>query len=303
MSGSTVQPSWNPVTDWQLLFQYHFMHNAFLAGTIIAVVAGAAGYFLVLRAQAFAGHALAHIGFAGAAGALLLGVSPVAGLMTAGVAAALGMSALDVGSGRTGARSVNVVTIGTVYTFFLGLGLLFLQLYSGQAENAYSILFGAVLGISDQDVQVVEVTAAFTLVALALVARPLLFSSIDPDVAAARGVPVRLLGAGFLVLLAFAVAQAVQVVGVLLIFALLVAPAATAQQLTARPSAAIALSIVLSVVFTWLGTSIGYFAPYAVVGFYITSLAFGTYLAVRLIVAGRRWSDRRHVRVATRAAA
>jgi zinc/manganese transport system permease protein len=299
--GSTVQPSWNPVADWQLLFQYHFMQNAFLAGTIIAVVAGAAGYFMVLRGQAFAGHALAHIGFSGAAGALLLGISPIAGLLAAGVAAALGMSALDLGGPR--GRIGNVVTIGTVYTFFLGLGLLFLQLYSGQAENAYSILFGAVLGIGDQDVQVVELAAVVTAGTLLLIGRPLLFASIDPDVAAARGVPVRLLETGFLILLAFAVAQAVQVVGVLLIFALLVAPAATAQQLTASPSAAIGLSIVLSLLFTWAGLSIAYFAPYAVVGFYITSLAFGTYLLVRLLVTVRRRAGRRTLSLASRAAA
>ncbi|HEY8687416.1 MAG TPA: metal ABC transporter permease [Chloroflexota bacterium] len=281
MPGTSVQLSWNPFTDLQLLFQYHFMHNAFLAGTLIALAAGPVGYFMVLRGQAFAGHALAHVGFSGAAGALLIGVSPLIGLLVVSVAAALGISVLNNDSNDTGAGSA--VAIGTVYTFFLGLGLLFLQLYSGQAENVYSILFGAVLGVSDGDVQVVVVTAAATLGGLAIMGRPLFFASIDPDVAAAQGVPVRSLGLGFLVVLAFAVAQAVQVVGVLLIFALLVAPAATAQRLTSRPGVAIGLSIALSLVFTWLGLAIAYFAPYAVVGFYITSLAFGTYVGVRLL--------------------
>lgn len=279
MPGSSLQFSWNPLTDLQLLFQYHFMHNAFLAGTLIALAAGPVGYFMVLRGQAFAGHALAHVGFSGATGALLIGVSPLAGLLAVSITAALGMSLLSRGRNDTGADSA--VAIGTIYTFFLGLGLLFLQLYSGQAENVYSILFGAVLGISDQDVRVVAVTATVTLAGLALMGRPLLFASIDPDVAAAQGVPVRLLGLGFLVVLAFAVSQAVQVVGVLLIFALLVAPAATAQRLTSRPGVAIVISIGLSLLFTWLGLAIAYFAPYAVVGFYITSLAFGTYVCVR----------------------
>jgi zinc/manganese transport system permease protein len=285
MPGASVQLSWNPFTDLQLLFQYHFMHNAFLAGTLIALAAGPVGYFMVLRGQAFAGHALAHVGFSGAAGALLIGVSPLIGLLVVSVAAALGISVLNDDSNDTGAGSA--VAIGTVYTFFLGLGLLFLQLYSGQAENVYSILFGAVLGVSDGDVQVVVVTAAATLGGLAIMGRPLFFASIDPDVAAAQGVPVRSLGLGFLVVLAFAVAQAVQVVGVLLIFALLVAPAATAQRLTSRPGVAIGLSIALSLVFTWLGLAIAYFAPYAVVGFYITSLAFGTYVVVRLLELAR----------------
>jgi zinc/manganese transport system permease protein len=291
VAGSSVQASWNPLTDLQLLFQYHFMLNAFLAGTIIAIAAGAVGYFMVLRGQAFAGHALAHVGFAGAAGALLLGLSPIIGLLAVGIIAALGMSLLDIG--ERGAQGGNAVAIGTVYTFCLGLGLLFLQLYSGQAENVYSILFGAVLGVSDQDVRVAASTAAVTLFGLIAIGRPLLFASIDADVAAARGVPVRLLSTVFLVLLAFAVAQAVQVVGVLLIFALLVAPAATAQCLTSRPGAAIALSILLSLLFTWLGLAIAYFAPYSVVGFYITSLAFGTYVLVRLISLARGHLGRR----------
>jgi zinc/manganese transport system permease protein len=280
MSGASVQPSWNPITDFQLLFQYHFMHNAFLAGSLIAIAAGPVGYFMVLRGQAFAGHALAHVGFAGAAGALLIGLSPIVGLLVVGIAAALGMSLLN--SETSGSSGETAVAIGTVYTFCLGLGLLFLQLYSGQAENVYSILFGAVLGINDQDVQVVALTAAITLAILLLIGRPLLFASIDPDVAVAQGVPVRLLGVAFLIILAFAVAQAVQVVGVLLIFALLVAPAATAQRLTTRPVVAVGLSILLSLLFTWLGLAIAYFGPYAVVGFYITSLAFGTYVLVRV---------------------
>jgi len=276
----TVQFSWNPLTDLQLLFQYHFMQNAFLAGTVVAVAAGAIGYFMVLREQTFAGHALAHIGFAGAAGALLLGISPVVGLLAVGIVAALTMSSL--GAQESGPRGQSAVAIGTVYTFSLGLGLLFLQLYSGQAENVVGILFGAVLGISDQDVSIVGLTAAVAIATLVAIGRPLLFASIDPDVAAAQGVPVRLLSSAFFVLLAFAVAQAVQVVGILLVFALLVAPAATAQRLTARPGVAIVVSVVLSLLFTWTGLAVAYFAPYAVVGFYVTSVAFGTYLLVRL---------------------
>lgn len=281
-----MQASWNPITDLQLLFQYHFMQNAFLAGTIVAIVAGVVGYYMVLRAQTFAGHALAHVGFAGATGALLFGLSPIVGLLVVGIGAALGIGALEERQGT--AQLSDGVAVAAVFTFGLGLGLLFLHLYAGQAENAYAILFGAVLGISDSDVLLIAVTAVVALSALGLIARPLLFASIDPDVARARGLPVRALSTGFLVLVAFAVAQAVQVVGTLLIFALLVTPAAIAQRLTARPSLSVVLSVLLALLFTWLGLAIAYFAPYSVVGFYVTSLAFGTYALVRLVSTGRR---------------
>lgn len=280
-----MQPSWNPFTDLQLLFEFHFMHNAFLAGTMVAVIAGAVGYFVVLRAQTFASHALANVGFAGAAGALLFGLPPVVGLIAVGVAAALGMGVLE---NRNGAgESSNGVAVAAVFTFSLGVGLLFLTLYAGQAENAYSILFGDVLGITDDNVTSIAVVGLATLIALVAVGRPLLFASLDPEVAMAHGVPVRALSIGFLVLLAFAVAQAVQVVGILLIFALLVMPAATAQRLSSRPPVAIALSILLGVLFTWLGIAVAYFAPYSVVGFYVTAIAFVTYGAVRLLTAER----------------
>jgi zinc/manganese transport system permease protein len=294
-----MQASWNPAVDLQLLFQYHFMHNAFLAGTIVAVVAGAVGYFMVLRAQTFAGHALAHVGFAGAAGALLFGLSPVVGLLVVGIGAAIGMGVLG---DRNGSGEIaDGVAIAAVFTFAIGVGLLFLQLYPGQAENAYSILFGAVLGIADTDVETIAAAGIATLIALAVMARPLLFASLDPEVAMARGIPVRALSIGFLVLLAFAVAQSVQVVGILLIFALLVTPAATAQRLTSRPPVAIALSIVLALLFTWLGIAVAYFAPYSVVGFYVTTIAFLTYAVVVLLTSERverAWQGRANAKSA-----
>lgn len=276
-----VQLYWNPVTDAQELLQFHFMQNAFEAGAIAAVVAGLVGYFMVLRAQTFAGHALSQVGFAGAAGALLLGVSPIAGLLTVGLGSAAGMGALE--DKRQGHGPGDGVAVAGVFTFALGLGLLFLQLYAGQAENVYAILFGNALGIGDSDVLTIAVTAAISLAGLAFIARPLLFATLDPDVAAARGVPIRLLGTVFLVLVAAAVAEAVQVVGTLLIFSLLVTPAATAQRLTARPMRALGLSAVLGLTFMWVGIAIAYFAPYSVVGFYVTSLAFGSFLVVHVL--------------------
>ena len=148
------------------------------------------------------------------------------------------------------------------------------------AANVYNVLFGNVLGISDADVSIITWSTLALVLGFVLIARPLFFASLDPEVAAARGVPVRLLGFSYLVLLALAVAVAVQVVGVLLIFALLVTPAAIAQDITTRPAVAAALAIVLAVLFTWLGLAVGYFTPYPV-SFFITSFAFGTYVLVR----------------------
>ncbi len=271
--------SWNLALDLQQMLQFHFMQNAFLATAVTALVAGPLGYFVVLRAQTFAAHALSHAGFTGAVAALLLGIPPLAGLLPVGVASALGMGMLE--DRRTGRQS-DGIAIAAVFTFGLGLGLLFLTLYPGQAEDAYSILFGGVLSISDGDLETISVAGLAALVGLVLIGRPLLFASLDPDVALARGVPTRLLSTVFLALLAFAVAEAIQVVGTLLIFALVVTPAATAQLVTARPARAIALSTALALLFAWVGIFIAFYAdPYSVVGFYVTTLATGAYLLAR----------------------
>jgi zinc/manganese transport system permease protein len=279
-----VHLSWDLVADVEQLFAYHFMQNAFLAGTLVAVVAGVVGYFMVLRSQSFAGHTLAQVGFPGALGAVLIGLSPVFGLIGFGVGAALLIGALS-------AREVKGqdIAVGMVLAFSLGLGLLFVRLsHYNNTTGVYSLLFGSVLGVSDRDIGPIALTTLVTLATLVVIARPLLFASIDPEVAASRGVPVRLLSTLFLVLLAFAVAEAVQIVGVLLIFALLVTPAAIAQQITARPVLSIGLSIVLALLFTWLGLAIGYFTPYPI-GFFITSFAFGTYALVRLTRTAYLW--------------
>jgi zinc/manganese transport system permease protein len=256
------------------------MQNAFLAGMLIALIAGSVGYFMVLRCQSFAGHTLAQVGFAGASGALLFGVSPVIGLLVSCIGGAFGIGLLSQRHPQT-SSAFSGISIGTIQTFSMGLGVLFLQLSHSYTENVYAILFGNVLGISDRDVQLIVLTTVVTLSGLIPIARPLLFASIDPDVADARGVPVRLLDYAFLILLAFAVSQSVQVVGVLLIFGLLVTPAAIAQQVTARPGIAVGISIALSLFFTWTGLAIAYFTPYPV-GFFITGLAFTTYILVRL---------------------
>src|SRR5207245_7946559 len=222
-------PSWDLVADIQLLLQFHFMQNAFIAGTLVALLAGAAGYFVVLRGQSFAAHMLSQVGFPGAAAGVLLHVSPVLGLIVFCLAAALGIgwAGRDLDAGRRAESAA----VGTVLAFSLGLGLLFFRLYAGSAQAVYAFLFGSILGITDRDVLVTLVTTLCVLLALAAIGRPLLLSSVDPDVADARGVPVRWLSTGFLVALALAVAVTVQIVGTLLVFALLVARGPAAQRL------------------------------------------------------------------------
>ena len=282
----TVSPSWDLLADIQILLHYHFMQNAYLAGTLVALTAGIMGYFMVLRSQSFAGHSLANVGFAGATGAVLFGIPPIVGLFLAGALAAVGIQALNEASGHSRQSDI---AVGAVFSASLALGFLFIFLATAEyAANVYNVLFGNVLGISDTDVRIILWSTLVLVGAFLLISRPLFFASIDPDVAAARGVPVRALALGYLVLLALEVAVAVQVVGVLLIFALLVTPAAIAQEVTTRPAVAAAVAVALALIFTWVGLAVGYFTPYPV-GFFITTFAFGTYALVR---SGRFVRDR-----------
>jgi zinc/manganese transport system permease protein len=274
--------TWDLLADLQLLLRFHFMQNALIVGTLVAVLAGAVGYFVVLRGQSFAAHMLSQVGFPGAAAAVLLHIPPVIGLAAFCVAGALGVGAMGRRIG-VGTRTESAV-VGSILAFSLGLGLLFFRLYAGSAQAVYAFLFGTILGISDRDVAVTLITSLVCLLVLAAIARPLVFASVDPDVAEARGVRVRAISIAFVLLVALAVAVTVQIVGTLLIFALLVAPGACALQLTARPARALGLTIAFSLVFTWLGLAVAYFTIYPV-GFFITTLAFATYVLIRVAKA------------------
>jgi zinc/manganese transport system permease protein len=266
----------NLFADIQQVFQWPFMQHAFEAGTLVAIVAGIVGYFVVLRRSSFAAHALSHIGFAGAAGAVLFGVNPVYGLLLFTTAGGTGIAVL-------GPRASNRdVQIGTVLAFMLGIGVLFLSLYKGYANEAFSILFGEILGISLDNVLLTLLVSLPILVAIAIVYRPLLFASLDEDVAEAKGMPMLLIGIVFMLLVAVATSIAVQVVGVLLIFALMVTPAAIAQRLTTKPVRAVLVSVVVALLATWLGLFIAFYEPYPV-SFFITSIVFVLYLLVRFI--------------------
>lgn len=271
--------TWNVVSDVRQLFVYPFMVNALEAGTIVAVLAAVTGWFVVLRRQAFAAHALSVMSFPGASAAALAGLALPVGYFAACTAAAL---AIAVGSRTQNRRNFaqESALIGTVEVVGFALGFLFLSLYGGVLESLESLLFGSFLGITSSQVVVLLAVALATLAFFAAVGRPLLAGSVDELVARAGGVPVRLLEVAFLLVLGLAVAATAQITGVLLVFALLVAPAAAAQQLTARIGLGIALSVGIALLVTWLGLALAYYTSYSV-GFYVSSLGFAVYLIAR----------------------
>jgi len=293
--GLEPELTWNLVADVRQVLTYPFMVNAFRAGTIVAVLAGLVGWFMVLRRQSFAGHTLALVGFPGAAGAVLLGASATAGFFAFTVAAALVIALVPAAGGR-GPGEESAVT-GTVQAFALACGYLFVSLYGGFLNETNALLFGSFLGITGPQVLVLLVVAVVAAAVLAVIGRPLLFASVDPAVAAARGVPVRLLSGAFLVLLGAAAAEASQITGTLLVFTLLVVPAAAAQALTPRPVAGLLLTVAIGVAVTWVALFVAYFSPYPI-GFFLTTVAFAVYL-----LAGGWRRLRTHLGAAARRAA
>lgn len=282
--------SWNLLTDVSQLFVFPFMVNAFLAGTIVAIVAGFMGWFMVLRRQSFAGHTLAVVGFPGASGASLLGISPMFGFFGFSLAAALAIASAGPRSlGAQPGRSLESAVLGTVQAFALACGFLFVSLYRGNIQDITALLFGSFLGITTDQVLLLGAVGVVSLLVLGLIGRRLLFASVDPEVAEAGGLSILGLGAVFLVLLGGAAAEAAQIVGSLLVFALLVVPAATAQVLTARPGLSIVLTLVIGLGMTWLGIAVAYYSSQPI-GFLIASLAFATYLIAQ---AWRRLADYR----------
>jgi zinc/manganese transport system permease protein len=270
-----------PVTAFTIMtmFDYDFMRNAFYACTIVGIVAGAVGYFLVLRGETFAGHALAHVGFPGATGAGLVGLSPFFGLTVFTVLAGIGI-------GLLGERAQRDVAIGIVLSLALGLGLLFLHFYTAFAGQATSILFGNVLGISLATVRLLAVLAIVLLAGLVIIARPLLFASLQPELAEAKGVNLDLVSVLFMIVVALATAEATEIVGVLLVFALMVAPAASAIRLAPGTRSGIALSVLLAVATAWAGLALAYWTDWPT-SFWIAALGAGLYLLSGLKAA--RW--------------
>lgn len=277
--------SLNLFADFEEMWKYVFMQHAFEAGTLIAFIAGVVGYFVVLRRSAFTAHAFSEIGFAGAAASILLNVQPIVGLLAGSILGALGIAAL----GRRAAS--RDTAIGIVLAFSLGLGLLFISLYTGYITEAYSILFGEILGISTVAVYQTLGACIVVLGSMAFLYRPLLFSSLDEDVAEAKGLPMGFIGTAFMLIVAVSVSFAVLETGVLLIFSLMVTPAATAQYVARRPMWAIIISILIALGATWSGLFISFFTPYPV-SFFITAEVFGLYLIVRIISWALKWRVR-----------
>ena len=279
-----TQLSLDPITDLRELLTFPFMVNALEAGTIVAVLAAVVGWYMVLRRQSFTGHTLSVMAFPGAAGAALAGLPTGLGYYMACGGAALFMRRARGSIRRT--YGTETATIATVQVVGLAAGFLFLSLNNSVLGGTETLLFGTFLGISRGQVLVLLIVAVVALALIALAARPLLLETIDSESARARGLPVAILDTGFLLVLAAAVAATSQITGALLVFALLVAPAAAAQQLTMRPGAGLALSVLFGLATVWLALGLAYFSIYPV-GFYVTSIAFALFLAARLARAIR----------------
>jgi zinc/manganese transport system permease protein len=281
----TATFTWNLWADLQEMWSLQFMVNAFRAGTIVAVLAALVGWFMVLRRQSFAGHTLALVGFPGAAAAVWLGLSAALGYFAFGLAAALVIAAVPQ---RSRGYTEESAVIGTVQAFALASGMLFVALYKGFLNGTNALLFGSFLGITTGQVATLALVAVAALAVLAAIGRPLLFASIDTDVARAHGVPTRALATVFLLLLGATAAEVSQITGALLVFALLVLPPATAQLLTPRPVASLALSVALALITAWVALFVAYYSPYPI-GFWLTTIGFGLYA---LTYAGTRARER-----------
>ncbi len=253
------------------MFDYDFMRNAFAAATVVAIVSGMVGYFLVLRGQTFAGHALAHVGFTGATGAVLIGATPLGGMVLMTVLAGIGM-------GLMGERlAQRDVAIGMVLSLSLGFGLLFLHFFTAFATQATALLFGNVLAVDVGTVWMLLALGVVSLAALAAISRPLLFASIQPELAEAKGVSLRLYSVLFLAIVALATAECSQIVGVLLVFTLMVGPAAAAQRVTSGVGTGVLLSAALALTEAWLGITLAFYTDWPC-SFWITALSAAVYL-------------------------
>jgi zinc/manganese transport system permease protein len=280
--------SWNPVWDLRQLLAYPFMVQAFEAGTIAAVLSGVLGWFMVLRRQTFAGHTLSTMSFPGAAAGALIALPAALGYYAACIIAAVAMARRpDAHDGGGGLQSARIGTIGAVG---LAAGFLLLSLSNSILGGLDDLLFGSFLGITPAQVLTLGIVAVVVLATLAVIGRPLLFVSLDPEAARGLGVPVRTLEVTFLLMLGLTVAATTQITGALLVFALLVSPPAAAQRLTARPVPSMVLSVVFAIAVIWSALVAAYFTTYPL-GFYTTTFAFALYVVAlvgRSAVPARR---------------
>lgn len=271
----------DPVSDVEQMLRYSFMVHALLAAGIVAALSGVVGWFMVLRGESFAGHTLSVMAFPGAAAAALASLPVSLGYFAFATAGALAIGASS--QARSGRRNAQqAAAIGTVQAAALALGFVLLSLYRGLLESPTSLLFGSFLGISSGQVITLAAVGCGALSFFAVAGRPLLFASVDGSVAAAHRVPVRALGLAFTVMLGLCVAATAQITGVLLVFALLVAPPAVAAQLTPRVGLGLLLSVTIGLLTAWLALGLAFFTNWPV-GFFLTGIGFILYIAVRLL--------------------
>jgi zinc/manganese transport system permease protein len=272
-----------PLTGFANMLGHPFITHALVAGTAVAGLCGLVGYFLVLRGQVFAGDAQGHVAYTGAMAALVAGLDPRVGLFAATIMAGVALGAIN-------RRGADDVAIGSFFSWILGLGALFLTYYTthGSGNNGtanVNVLFGSIFGISDRATTLAVAVAAGLGAVLVVIARPLLFASIDPAVAEAAGVPTRLLSTLFLAVVGATVAVATQIIGALVVLGLLAAPAAAAARLMSRPWHGFWLSAILATAAIWIGVTIAYAVPAAPATFTIMSTAATIYLFAAVISA------------------
>ncbi len=287
----------DPIVGLAHMLDHPFLRSAFLAGTCIALAAGLVGYVVVLRGQVFTGDALSHVAFTGALAALAFGIDLRAGLYGACIVFAVLMAAL----GRR--ASADDTVIGSVFAWVLGLGALFLSIFTTSqsgtgaigSDAGVNVLFGSVLGLSSSQAASDALVALGVVAAFVVIGRPLLFASLDEDVASARGVPVRALGYAFFILLGVTAGVATQAVGALLLLGLVAAPAGASQRLSARPFVAVWLSAAIAVGSVWIGLTVAYLAPKVPPSFAIVAVATATYL-VSMALTSKGWRNRHRER-------
>jgi zinc/manganese transport system permease protein len=265
------------------------MMNTWIAATVVAVIAGVTGFFAVLRGSSFAAHAIPNGAFTGAAGANLLGLNPFAGLAVFSVAGALGIAGLS-------RRARTDVATALTFVMMLGVGALFVSWSTEYAQEAYSLLFGEVFGVASDEVLPILAFGVISVVAIAVMFQPLMLSSALPEVAEARGVSARRMDLAFLLVMALATSMTVPVVGALLMFSLMIGPAAAARSLTARPVLAMAIGVAIALVTVWVGIVVSYHTNWPL-GFFVGVMGAGFFLFGRGYAGARR---RLAVRTTTR---
>ena len=253
------------------------MLNTWIAATAVAVIAGVTGFFAVLRGSTFAAHAIPNGAFAGAAGASLLGLNAFVGLAVFSVAGALGIAGLS-------RRARPDVATALTFVLMLGIGALFVSWSTEYAQEAYALLFGEVFGVSSGEVLPILVLGAVSVAAIIFMFRPLMLASAMPEVAEARGVSPRRMELAFLLMMALATSMTVPVVGALLMFSLMIGPAAAARSLTARPMLAMALSVVLALITVWIGVAVSYQSNWPL-GFFVGVIGAAFFLFARAYAA------------------